>query len=308
MLSLSQKTALFIAVAAFVCGESCADTLHLKDKESLKGIVIEEYVDRVLFSTVDGEEEIMREDITDIEYDERADNLISLGDDAFDKGHYKTALKYYHMAREENPEITSLKDKIYESEKKISAAPELRKRELMETKNDNLSGYAPPTILKKTGRDDTLHRGLGIDVFEKDGRYYVKTLSADSPFAKGGLRRGDALIAVWSKPCDYLSLEDLYDLIDNPDESMVTVTIQRNLAIPADADFDAELEMRWEGVFVEHLPTDGSSQKSGIKLKDNIVAIDKEYIRYTPLKDAINSLKQNKERLVTVRRKINIFK
>ena len=55
-----------------------ADTVHLKNNTELKGIVIADFKDRITYSTVGGERQILKSDIKSIEYDETIDNLISL--------------------------------------------------------------------------------------------------------------------------------------------------------------------------------------------------------------------------------------
>ncbi|MEE8360270.1 MAG: PDZ domain-containing protein, partial [Candidatus Omnitrophota bacterium] len=67
-------------------------------------------------------------------------------------------------------------------------------------------------------------------------------------------------------------------------------------------------EMKWEGAIVESVQAGGGAERSGIKIKDHIVAINRESIRYTPLKTILSRLRRNKNRIVTVQRKINVFK
>ena len=298
----------FVFVASF-CIEGYADTVYLKGRGPLKGIVVEDYVDRILYSTVDGEEEILKSEIVRIEYSEQADNLISLGDAAFNNGYHRTALKYYLMAQNVNPEITTLNDKIYSTERKIDAAPEIRKREHLALKTEIISGYIPSASpSQEIEPSQILKDKLGIGISKIRGRYYIEKLTGASPFKKAGMRKGDAIIAIWSKLCDYLTFKDLYELLIDPNETVLTIIVQRNLAIPKGSSFDAKLEMKWEGAIVGNVPEGGSAEKAGIRIKDHLIEVNRQSIRYTPLKKVLRWLNDRAERNIAIQRKVNIFK
>ena len=60
----------FVAVITLASvSSSFSDTIYLKDKSQVKGIVVEEYNDRIVISTEYGESEMMKEEIKKIIYD-----------------------------------------------------------------------------------------------------------------------------------------------------------------------------------------------------------------------------------------------
>ena len=54
---------------AFLVNSAFADTIVLKDSTKTKGLVVDEYVDRIVVSTYEGEIFLSRSDIEDIIYE-----------------------------------------------------------------------------------------------------------------------------------------------------------------------------------------------------------------------------------------------
>ena len=292
----------------FAVSNSWADSLFLKDQRELKGIVVEDYADRIIFSTVEGEETILKSDVIHIEYSEREDNLIALGDAAFSKSQLKVALKYYIMAQNINPGMPALDDKIFHIEAILNNAPEMRKREHLAIKNEIMSGQAFPTPNEIEPAED-LKRRLGIEIRTRAGRFYIKKMSDDSPFKRSGAGNGDVIAAVWSRLCDYLGFADFYKLLTDERESFLMIVIERDVSIQKDIPFDAGLTMEWDGIIVQDLPEGGPCEKAGLKIQDNIIAIDGNLLRYTPLRSVLRQLRDmSTEKMLTVRRKLNIMR
>lgn len=300
-----------VAFLSVACAAS-ADTVYLKEKGAIKGIIVEDYVDRIFYSTIDGEKEILKQDILKIEYDEPIDNLTNMGNSAFEKGYYKEALKYYLMAQQLNPNITTLNNKIYHTEITIYKTPEIKKRDQIAIKNEIISGYVnAPSSSSKITPDDALKKDLGISLSaKKGGRFYVDGLAKDSPFKKAGVRKGDAIVAVWSKLCDYLNLKELHDLLAKSHEAMVMITIERNVVLPkGNSPLGAKLEIKWEGAVLDVVYDKTVAKKAGLKQGDLLVQVAKKSIRYTPLKTVMDLLNlRDSKTIITIRRRLTVFK
>jgi hypothetical protein len=68
MLKMRLKILYILLLVATVCGlcaagNAPADTVYVKDGKELKGIVVEDFKDRIIFSTADGEITVMKSDI-----------------------------------------------------------------------------------------------------------------------------------------------------------------------------------------------------------------------------------------------------
>jgi diadenosine hexaphosphate hydrolase (ATP-forming) len=306
--SLNNITAA-LSVVLLLASASSADTVTLKDKTSIKGIVIENYVDRILYSTSNGEREILKSDIRDIEYHEPVDNLINLGDTAFEKRRYKAALKYYTMASEINPLIDALRRKILRTESIIYKLPEMRKMAHMDIKNEIMSGHYGSSAAAKPPPEAEVKGRLGLELKKRGNRFFINSLKPDSPFRKAGAAKGDAMISVWAKLCDYLSYDELCAMLLDPQEVMITVVIERNLKLPSGKPFDAALTMEWEGATINAQEKDSSAHKAGLKDGDLLTAINSETLRYTPLNIVQERLgRYTEDRIVTVQRKLDIIK
>jgi len=295
---------------SLLCNYCFADTVYLKDKSTLKGIVVEDYVDRIVYSTIDGEREILKSKIIRINYDEPIDNLVNLGDAAFKKGYYKGALKYYLMAQEINPNISILNNKIYHTEATIYKTPELQKREHLALKSEIMSGHiSQPSPTRKVPAEEALRRDLGIYLTRKGGRFYIKDMIKKSPFEKAGARKGDVIIAIWSHLCSYFTTEDLYASLTKPGELMTSVTIERDLTLRGTKPLEANLVMQWEGSVINTIQEDGTAKKAGFKNDDLIIAINGNPTRYTPLKTVVKKLQEMETKtVVTIQRKLTIFR
>lgn len=305
---------IFISILFLIiypCHKGLADTLYLKDKSSLKGIVVEDYADRIVYSTIDGEKEILKSHITRIEYDEPIDNLINLGDSAFKNGYYKAAFKYYLLAQEINPNIADLNDKIYYTETIIYRTPEIQKREHLALKQEIISGRIKrPSSSKEITPWEALQKEMGISISrKKHGRFYISDIAKDSPFKKAGALKDDGIVAIWSELCDYLTFQDLYTFLSNPHEPMTAITIERNLWLQDDKPLGAKIIMKWEGAVVDILSEDGAAKEAGIKNGDSIIAIDGKTIRYIPLNTVLKYLKERGPKTsITIRRKLTVYK
>jgi 23S rRNA G2069 N7-methylase RlmK/C1962 C5-methylase RlmI len=70
---INKKSCLLLAVF-FICGlwtVDCglSDTIYTKDGKELKGIIVEDYKDRIVFSTVDGQLTLMKSDVKELYFD-----------------------------------------------------------------------------------------------------------------------------------------------------------------------------------------------------------------------------------------------
>ena len=77
--SMKIKIVLIFLGLIFIPTVIYADTIIMKDRTRMKGLVVDEYVDRVSLSTIDGEKYVFRKDIDRIEYDTPEQNFMQMG-------------------------------------------------------------------------------------------------------------------------------------------------------------------------------------------------------------------------------------
>ena len=68
---------LILAACSLSIPASCvfSDTIYTNNDREMKGIVVEDYKDRIVMSTVDGEITVPKTEIKQMFYDNEADNL-----------------------------------------------------------------------------------------------------------------------------------------------------------------------------------------------------------------------------------------
>ena len=67
----------FFLSGAFI---ALGDTVYLNDGKEKKGIVVEDYTDRIVLSTYEGEKTLFKKNISKVVYDLTEQNLVKLGD------------------------------------------------------------------------------------------------------------------------------------------------------------------------------------------------------------------------------------
>lgn len=317
------KIIISICSILFVCLQSVAlaDTVFLKNGKELKGIVVEEYIDRIKLSTADGEIEILKSDMKDILYDLRVQNLIKLGDFHKEKGNLARAYSYYRKAYKADPsfepavtrylQITSmlLKRPHEQLEKKIEKQKALLRvsRELAEIKKD-----------VSTASMEKLKKLVGIQLISKEEKPYVSKVSSASPAYQSGIKEGDYIIAVWNRLTGYMELEDVRDIILGTKAGELKLTIERIVKlIKGDnikyakggiASLGLYLDMTKRGLTIARILENSLAKNYGLLKSDVISRIADKPTRYMPLREAISLIESlYKEVTITIQRDVTIW-
>ncbi len=279
----------------FPSGVFRADTVIKNDREKVKGVVVEEYVDRVVISTTDGEKEILRSDIEKIDYDLEEQNLTRLGDQYQDKGMYQDAYHYYSQALKINPDYKSAKDGLdYSSNLMQQFSRKMKSDHVkrMELERDWRMGVS---VAEDTMAED-LREVLGFSVEPDGAGFNVTDVSLASPAWKGGLRKGDSIVAVWGRLIGYTKPEVFMKRILLPEVREVKVTIIRgkeinvkNASGNAEATIGSRLGYsKTEGFEFLYVAPGGPADAAGIEKGDVVARIDGKSTRYMSLEELEN--------------------
>lgn len=303
---------------------SYADTIYMKDGKEVRGIVVEDYRDRLTFSTIDGEIRILKQDIREVSYDSEEDNLIKLAEQAKDRHNYGKAYAYYEMALSANPNSKAAKDGtvalqgyLYRKEE-VNKEYDIKRRQEFES-----SG----TVLGAAGADEAslkesvekLKNSLGITIAMKEGFPEITAVTKGPAASEAGMKKGDILAAVWGRLTGYMTLKDVMDLLlEKPSieikltiERTVTVDVRRKLIAGSPNDLiGASLAMEFDGLTIADVKKAGPSANAGLEKEDLIVAIDAKATRYMPLEKAEDLIKGSKGGSIslTVRRQLLIWR
>ena len=313
------------AVCAVIYAVSAsADTIITNDGKEIKGIVVEDYRDRVVFSTADGEIVVTKSDIRELSFDSEEDNLIKLAEQAMERRDYSRAMGYYDMALKANPDSAAVKQgmaylrgNFFRKEESLKAADIKRQQDI------ELYGGRGPAVQKPDETGDmakTLEKLIGMKISIADNMPEIKALKPGSPAYEAGLRRGDILVSVWGKLTGYLSLKEILDLLINKSAIEIRCMIERAFDVAINPDktmisgpedlIGASFAMEIDGLTISAVRESGFAAEAGLQKDDLIMAIDGRQTRYMPLKRAVELIKNSNEGTVklVIRRKTIIWR
>ena len=294
-----------IAYSLQLTAFSHADTIETKDGKELKGIVVEDYKDRVILSTADGETTVMKSDIGELYYDSEEDNLIKLAQQAKDKKEYMKSFVYYDkvLKMDQNSKaaqdgVVFLQAYLFRKEE-AQKEDDVKKREAIEN-----YGAAIPTELTDEEKDkkaaESLKKLIGVSLRTEDGFPVVDSVALRSPADEAGIKKGDRIMAVWARLTGYLSPREVSAMLLDKPSPELKITIERvsDLEFKYGNATGASLSMEFDGLTVSGVKDPSPAVRAGIKKGDLITAIDGQSTRYMPLKKAMDIIKQTKERHV----------
>src|SRR3989338_1577690 len=315
-----KRTILIIFFTAYglqlVSRGSIADTIYTRDNKELKGIVVEDYKDRVIFSTVDGEQTIMKTDVKELYYDTEEQNLVKLAEQARDRDDLTKAFIYYDKAFKLNPSSKQAKDGIVFLQGYMFKKDMAQKEEAVQRHNEfEQFGAKPETAVRneeeKLKSDIAkLRDTAGLALKLKDGVTEIGSVGTGSPAHEAGIRPGDVLIAVWGRLVGYLTLSEVAETILEKTSLETKCTISRKVDIRINENRNLlsntndlvgiTLNMRFDGLTVSAVKEDSPAAGEGVKQDDLIVEISGNSTRYMALKRAIELIKKSKGNTVSL--------
>ncbi len=297
-----------IIAAAILClcpvSVSYADILVMRNNDRVKGVIVEDYKDRIVIRTVEGEKQIMKKDIRRIMFDMEEQNLTSLGDFHQDMGRYIEAYYYYERALEVNPDYKKAREGfnyvgayLHQTGRRLKL-DHIRRRQEEERWKEGVPLPAESAQVKQV-RDS-----LGIVLKDVKGTFEIADVVPDSPAVKAGIRKGDILLATWGRNISYMRPGEVMAKLVNSGIMDVRATIERsfmlelgNSSINYSDLLGAQLRYsEMEGLMVEKVVAGGAAEAAGIKEGDILLEIQGESTRYMPFKDVariINSRKRD---------------
>ena len=230
-----------------------------------KGLVVEEYYDRFVFSAEEGEREILQANVDEIFFDEPYQNNLYLGKRFQAKDDFDGGARFYGLALQSNPDYQDAFDALRGLEDaKWRAGKRWRYRELK----------------------DMLMAQLGVGLERRGHRIAIKTLNKD--IAQGGdLARGDLLVKAWAQPLTFAGLKNASRFLAGLPNSVLKVIIERNISIPAGGGFSLSSGLAitpdYTGPVVAQVREGGRYYAAGLRQRDLIVKVNGEGTRYMKL-------------------------
>ena len=267
-------TPLALALIVAFASSAFADEVFFTSGQTLKGLVVEEHVDRLVVSTVDGEQVIWRHDVDQVFFDDPERNYLYLGNEALAAGDFQAALTLYQKAIHMNPAWDDARDalrRLDDRQRRTAGAAERPERVLQDV--------------------------WGLTLAATESYPVLSAVAPDSAAAQAGLQAGDALVAAWGESLGYRSLAQVAQRVAGPAGTEVKITFQRDVTVLAGAVANAPwpgfgVTMAPEGLTVSEVGVLGAA--AGLQVGDLVVALDGRPTRYLPLGQARTAIAKTK--------------
>lgn len=301
---------------SFFVSPALADTVHFKNRNELKGLVVEKHADRIILSTEEGEVPVMLKDIAKIDYDDPAQNFVELGKKSEAENKLGVALAYFEKAVELNPNHEEAKRAALSVRNRFWASN--NERPLSEVEKQQVLydswGSGRPIEEVTRGRSDeqasALKEGLGLTLEKKGDWVRLANVDSKKDGAAAGLKKNDRLVAIDSQSLRYLSVPVVASKLLAPRLTNCTLEIERDVYVrvpEGDSSLRAlgfKLKLEYRGLFVHRVKEDGPAERAGLRDKDLVVRVGDVATRYTPIKKVVALIQNTDEDGVpmTVRR------
>ena len=291
-----------------------ADTIYTDDGKELRGIVVEDYQDRLVFSTADGEITLMKSNIQRLYFDSEEDNLIKLAELAAERRDYTKAFAYYDMAYKLNPNSKAAKDGLVFLQGYFFRKEETKKEDEVK-KREDFENYGTAVPTEKNTEEsvndlaENLKKGIGITFANEGATPKVEAVGMNSPAEEAGVKPGDRLVAVWGRLTGYMPLKDLMATLSEKPALELKCTLERVINVSVNG-LGASFSMEFDGLTVSAVKEDSSAFEAGLKKGDLVTDINDNSTRYMPLKKAMQMIRHSKDGIVklTIRREALIWR
>ena len=308
----------YLIPSFFLCSELFADTIALKNGKNLKGLVVEEHEDRILLSTENGEIPILRRGIQSIEFDDPAQNFLSVGRAYEDKQRWGEALAYYEKALELNPNLADatkaavrVRNRFWS---KAAAGPmaEVEKRQALYETWEKQRFQQKSSGLDKDPQQ-LMGESLGARLVKKDDWVHLSEVSPKKDAAQAALRANDRLVSVDGDSLRYLSVEAVREKLVWPRYSSFTLEFDRDCRLIKTGfekefrEFGFELKLEAQGLVVTNVVGGSTAARAGLKTNDLLVGVNGNSTRYLPIKKLMGVIQKNRsdvQAVLTVRRSV----
>lgn len=315
-----KKVVLTVAILMIMHQSVYSDTITLKVGKEVKGIIVEEYADRVVMSTYEGEKAFPKNEIVSIYYDSIEQNLIKLGDSHMKRREFEKAYFYYEKASKTNPNFKPARDRMNYVTGYLFRRREQEKLEAIKRRGDFEKWPYGGEGSNKYDQNPTeeIATSFGLKISEDKGRAKVDWVQKFSSADSAGIKKGDEVISVWGYLAGYMSAEDVADLILKESVGEIKITVERDIELKKEKPFTkgyqdvlgGKLDMLLDGLTIVELNDGGPGNKAGLKKDDLITMINGSSTRYMPINDAIQIIEKHSNESIsfTIQRRTTMWR
>lgn len=293
-----------------------ADTIYLKDGSQLKGLIVEEHIDRLVLSTEAGEALLERGSIRQIEYSDPAQTVFQLAKSYEAQEKLGEALAYYEKALELNPELPEAKvaaDAVRNRFWAMSAQGPINEIEKQQALLDVWGqGKKIDAIIvdRNLEQQRSLRENAGLTLQKKGDWVRVARVDAKKEARLVGLQKNDRLISIDGESLRYLGEEAVRKKMIAPRSANYTLEYERDLFVRKKPfktklkELGVKLKFEYKGLVVSETEEGSPAETAGLQAGDLVVRINGQATRYLPIRKARELIESGVEdRIVfTVRR------
>lgn len=294
---------------------SFADTIITKEGKEIKGIVVENYTDRVVVSTYEGEKRFLKKDIRKILYDAKGKNFIELGDAYTARREYEKAYFYYEKSLAGDPGDQIARDKMNYVLGYLFRKANKEKQDAVKRRKELEEGIK--TGIRAENFEKELEDTMGMRITLDNGAIKISKVFKDSPAEAAGLKEKDIMVSVWGRLTGYMPEEDVARFLVREIPGEVKLGIERTVILKTPGTkgkyndvIGGELGMRVDGLTIIELVPGGPGMIAGIKKNDLIVNLNGASTRYMPLKEAFEAIEKGRASPIvfTIRRNMTAWR
>lgn len=293
-------------------GSAAADTVQLKDGEQLKGLVVEEYEDRVILSTADGEMPVMRKEILKVEYDDPSYTLLSMGRELERNKKFGEALSYYEKAAQLNPSLQEAKTAAIGVRSKMWAGFTEGPLGEMQKQQEIQDAYRADTSIEDEARrseeadESLLWKRMGVELLQDGDFIRVEDVRIGGYGHQAGMRIGDVIYAVDGHSMRYIQKRTVMKDLLNPRYASMTMEVRRKVTFPAKVaktdlrNLGIDLKQDYNGVVIHRVKSGSPADRYGVKAGDRLMHVGGSSTRYMPLNKIGSAFKSNQGKAFSI--------
>ena len=293
-----------------------ADTVYLKNKQEVRGVIVEEFADRYVVKTLEGEKPILKAQAAAVKYDDPELSYYQLGRDLQRVGRLHEALTAYQKAVELRPSFQAAQEAAFSVQRTLDRQdePQLmaevhQKQALLEQAGKPLSGQSVAQLKRGPDLFGVFERRFGV-AFRSEGDWVVVSeVRPKSAAASADLRTGDRVVAVSGEPLGHLKAAEAAQRLEAHGNEMQLsiereVTLERPRAEQAGR-WGLQMDLGYDGLRISRVDSGGSAQ-GRCRVGDFVVAVNHQPTRYMAMAEAERRMSEGHSLVLTVQRQIFI--
>lgn len=307
-----------ISWVLFLCSVSPADTVILKSGKKVKGLILDEFKDRIVLSTADGEKTIIKSDIRSAVYDSEEKALMRMGENQLKRGQYIKAYHTFEKVVELDPDLEKARERRNYLRSYLETKTRYDVVDDLNTRKERYEGAEGKIPVREVEEE------LGLVLAPGDKYVSIESIRGRGRSRSGpSLAPGDRIVAVWGELTAYMGVDEVAELLLAPGEVKFTVERDVHPGLSSAGKLSgvflrtrykriagAELKLKTEGVIVENIIPGGPFETAGIRKGDLVYRISGRNTRYMPMAELVKIIEENQNRKIdlVIRRDITLWR